>query len=957
MAYEPERVVIELIAKNEGFDGNVKQSADTYETSMDRIERSGAKAEKGFVKGSSARSSAIQKESREISRASQIIGTQINDISGLLTGPKSPFTSVPKQAPVVTKAFTYIGAAAAGLGGILGGVLVSGAIAGVAALYELATQSKDTEGKLKDLVEKLKENAEKTRLSEIANDIFATTLEGVTAAIRDDQKALDKLNDSQKSAARLALENAEKRLIQLKGLRDETIATLEAARAQIELNRARANVAGNDPRITGSLNAESDKAEQRIKDAEARVGRIDKLITKQQGAVTAALSRRVVELVSATSDPLERIKKKYDDLIEQARQRAVKEGTVRTTLAAQTKELERQREVELEKERSKKRQAAEDERANRQSGRQITVADARRIVAGIGGTVTSGTRTAAHNKDVGGVANSFHVKGQAIDIAKTAGLTLGKIVQAFEKEGVKLIEKLDEGDHFHIAFARRSGPKGKDPQALADAAERREQAFDNQLASINSEVVDARQSLLTSAEEIAKLELDSIEISRAKYEDNVKSLLEQRKLEEGEAKQLLDLNEERAKLRTELVNRREDQRKFRLQEQQAQAATDIQTAELRNKADVLQAQLGLAKTVKERRDLERRLLDLQFEEERIVNEAIIKHAESLRLRTDIAESEKIEAEAAAKIAQMRLDSLPDRQAAAQQGSDNANLSPLDAYFSDISKQADDINSAFESIAAGGLATFTDALTDAIVNFTSLKDVARATLQSIVAGLVKLAIQQVILATIGKALGAGATAATATEAAAAATAWAPAAAAACLATLGANAGPAAAALAGTHALSFALAQAGRAAGFAKGGRIYGPGSSTGDNVPIWASPDEYMIKAKSARSIGYQDLEHINRTGKLPGFAEGGRVRAVAPMNMPAASPHRSAGFSKDDIGQLRSLVGDAVNAGLSAMPDVNLFASLDPADMLQRALGTPAGQKTLLAALGANRGRVKQTLQ
>lgn len=68
-------------------------------------------------------------------------------------------------------------------------------------------------------------------------------------------------------------------------------------------------------------------------------------------------------------------------------------------------------------------------------------------------------------------------------------------------------------------------------------------------------------------------------------------------------------------------------------------------------------------------------------------------------------------------------------------------------------------------------------------------------------------------------------------------------------------------------------------FATGGRIYGMGSGTSDSVPINASKDEYMIKARSAKEIGYNNLDFINRTGMLPwglsqhraGYAAGGRV--------------------------------------------------------------------------------------
>jgi len=69
------------------------------------------------------------------------------------------------------------------------------------------------------------------------------------------------------------------------------------------------------------------------------------------------------------------------------------------------------------------------------------------------GTVTSTTRTWEHNRLVGGVANSFHLTGRAIDIARRPGVRHADIAASFRNAGFVLIESLDEGDHSHFAFA------------------------------------------------------------------------------------------------------------------------------------------------------------------------------------------------------------------------------------------------------------------------------------------------------------------------------------------------------------------------------------------------------------------------------------------------------------------------------------------------------------------------
>jgi phage-related minor tail protein len=60
-------------------------------------------------------------------------------------------------------------------------------------------------------------------------------------------------------------------------------------------------------------------------------------------------------------------------------------------------------------------------------------------------------------------------------------------------------------------------------------------------------------------------------------------------------------------------------------------------------------------------------------------------------------------------------------------------------------------------------------------------------------------------------------------------------------------------------------------FAGGGRTRG-GIAGVDSIPILAMADEFMVNRKAARSVGYGALSYINRTGKLPGMAWGGKVQ-------------------------------------------------------------------------------------
>jgi hypothetical protein len=78
-----------------------------------------------------------------------------------------------------------------------------------------------------------------------------------------------------------------------------------------------------------------------------------------------------------------------------------------------------------------------------------------RSIAGLGsqwGRVTSTYRSPARNRAVGGVRNSYHLRGRAIDIARRPGVSHAQIAAAYRNAGYHLLESLDEGDHSHFAF-------------------------------------------------------------------------------------------------------------------------------------------------------------------------------------------------------------------------------------------------------------------------------------------------------------------------------------------------------------------------------------------------------------------------------------------------------------------------------------------------------------------------
>lgn len=92
-----------------------------------------------------------------------------------------------------------------------------------------------------------------------------------------------------------------------------------------------------------------------------------------------------------------------------------------------------------------------------------TVPSALVRVAAPFGVITSTFRTVAHNRAVGGVPDSYHLLGQAIDVVRRRGISHAQLAAALSSAGFQLIESLDEGDHSHFAIGSRAKKPAQAP--------------------------------------------------------------------------------------------------------------------------------------------------------------------------------------------------------------------------------------------------------------------------------------------------------------------------------------------------------------------------------------------------------------------------------------------------------------------------------------------------------------
>lgn len=481
----------------------------------------------------------------------------------------------------------------------------------------------------------------------------------------------------------------------------------------------------------------------------------------------------------------------------------------------------------------------------------------------------------------------------------------------------------------------RRGRRGGGGRSAEDELERarqeelrRVQAFQRRLQGAQDEILRGQTALAEGVQELRELQLRAIEVARSRTRAEIDADLEAGRLRREEADQLIALNEERAKLLAEAVNRAAEERalKERLQAQRQAFESEergigidasFESEQRIVQADILQGQLELARTQKERRDLEQRLLDLQFEEERARNDYLIGYAQRLETQEGITESELAIARAAAAEAELRNASLDLRRAQAGEASNRATAGPLESFFQGLPQGADELNEALESVAANGIASVTDGLVAVAVNFQSLEQTALSVLQSITAALVRLAIQQLIVKSLGASLGFS------------------------------EGGPVP-----------GFSGGGPVQRLSGGGLVIGPGGPTSDDVPalgpngpIRLSNREFVIKAASVQSVGIDNLAEINRTGRLPGFALGGAIGGPSARAAGRASGSMAA-LDDQSINRLAAIVSQAA----AQMPEVNLFPTVDPAEALRASLGSSGGGQVFFDFLQANAGRAKAAI-
>jgi len=303
----------------------------------------------------------------------------------------------------------------------------------------------------------------------------------------------------------------------------------------------------------------------------------------------------------------------------------------------------------------------------------------------------------------------------------------------------QLIAQLDVSERRRRNRAANSGrteltpvqPRGRTNSNAQREAEREARRAER----VEQEIFRARQRALgiydretATVQERFDIEQAQVKLEREAEQKQLESRLARKDITKAEYDQLKLINDQTAALEDRVASDilARDLADERLA--QERALSDLTR-------DLLSLQSGAARTAKERRDIELRLLAMAQERAREDLERELSRTPGL------SDADK----------QARRDALGNYQAAETDAVNRQNMGPMEAWRDANLRTAAEVQEAYERVATRGLDALNSGLVDAIMNTRSLGDVFGAVAKQILADLLSISVRQSIVEPLAAAL--------------------------------------------------------------------------------------------------------------------------------------------------------------------------------------------------------------
>jgi len=286
------------------------------------------------------------------------LGQQMQDVTVQAQFGTNALQIFTQQAPQAAFALTglansadstkaRIGSLATFLSGPWGAALFAAtAIVGpfVAMMFKAGDAADDTASSIEQLIEQKRKSVIETENATSAEAAFAVTLDGVTSALRENADAMEALNQLKKTSAESALDQANATFAYAVALQFENQQQLLNAQALLDAQIVRASGPGMGNELAAlGLEGLSDDLDARINAFAEGSTRL----TQAKAAISAAQARVSVELGQESSS--DQINRRYNAMIDNAREAAEESGNVGKALQDEVAGIEAAREAELDR--------------------------------------------------------------------------------------------------------------------------------------------------------------------------------------------------------------------------------------------------------------------------------------------------------------------------------------------------------------------------------------------------------------------------------------------------------------------------------------------------------------------------------------------------------------------------------------------------------------------------------
>lgn len=671
----------------------------------------------------------------------------------------SPIRIMATEMGRISEAAMLAGGALGGVGKFLAGPWGLAVMAGVQVLGMLAASffstgksSKELKESVEGVLGKLKSQADQAARNVQANNIWASSIDGVREAQANLRTEIEKSLRVEVVQEQQHLQEAKGGLAKQQGFL--TTAQVDEYNAGQDVKSARANASS----VRGSIGAAGpagtaaiSQAEAKVTAAEARLAEATKRvkqIVRDIQASTIAIRAAEVPVATRTIDDAMDASKGENDRHDAALA-AINVRHKRGTLINDNYTAALQREADRHKAAAAAADAHEAAtrrlaKGNQEFGKTLNADEATAIARRAGFQVNSGTRTLKRqwelyndpkvNRPGNPVAypnaNAPHVSGHALDIQMGRGVSIASIREAFRKEGVNLTRGFIEKGHYHVEWG---GQKGRSAESIAKAEEaarikgvRKDTSFGNEQARAEEELAKATLQLGASTKQRADLEAHEVELERNRLNNDVKAAISEGQMTKAQGDALIGLHNRIAAQKTANIRAAQADRV-------ANDNLTVQAASLHTSEELEAMQGNLASTNKERRASALRLLDLSIQMETLELQAVINSSES----TDIQK----------QIARARLGQLAAIQKGKKDEINDRYSGPGGKYVKGLKDAASDVGSQLEEVGVAGVKLLEDSLVGATKKALHLK----GALGDVLGQLIRIAIQRAIIMPIAGAL--------------------------------------------------------------------------------------------------------------------------------------------------------------------------------------------------------------